>query len=497
MSDVSGPRDGGGPAAGAAGPGRIEPSSRTRGAARPRTDRAYRDAASFRDPSGTVFHRDGVVYRQINEIFAPEWERFLSSGLYEELAGRGLLVRHEEADLGLALDERAWRVIRPARVDFLSYPYEWSFSQLKDAALLTLAVQERAFERGLTLKDASAYNVQFVAGKPILIDSLSFEARTPGTPWAAYRQFCQHFLGPLALMAYRDPRCGLLLREFVDGLPLDLVARLLPFRTRVRLGLAAHVHAHARVQHRGSEADAARASRVRVSDTGQKALLDSLRRTVDGLRWTPAGTAWASYTTRTSYTETAAQTKASLVGELLRDCSSRTVWDVGANTGTFSELAAAAGRQVIALDSDPAAVERLYLRVRSDEVTGVMPLVVDLTNPSPALGWLLRERHSLLERAGEATVLALALVHHLAIANNVPLPEVSEFFAALGSELIVEFVPKDDPQTASLLASRQDVFPDYTLEGFRKAFAPYFDIVREAPIPESRRILFSMRRYQA
>ncbi len=453
--------------------------------------------ASFRDPSGAVFTRDGVVYRQIHATFAEEWRRFIDSGLYEDLAARRLVVRHEEADLGLALDGRAWRVIRPTQIDFISYPYEWSFSQLKDAALATLTLQEKALAAGMTLKDASAYNIQFVSGKPILIDSLSFETRAPGSPWVAYRQFCQHFLGPLALMAYRDPRCGLLLRDFIDGLPLDLVSRLLPARTRLRLGLAAHVHAQARAQRQGGGAQAARASRVRVSDTGQLALLDSLRRTVDGLRWAPAGTAWASYTTTTSYTPSAARAKAALVRELLADCRAATVWDVGANTGAFSAIAAAEGRQVIALDSDPAAIERLYLRVKSGEVKGVLPLVMDLANPSPALGWDLRERPSLLDRAGDSTVLALALVHHLAIAGNVPLPNVSAFFAALGSELIVEFVPKDDPQTAGLLASRADVFPDYTLDGFKAAFARDFRLVREVAIPESRRVLFSMRRTPA
>ena len=452
------------------------------------------DPASFRDPSGVVFARDGVVYRQIHAGFAEHWQRFIDSSLYRNLAAARLIVSHEDVDLGLALDKRAWRVIRPQQVDFISYPYEWSFSQLKDAALATLDNQAKALAAGMTLKDASAYNIQFVAGKPILIDSLSFETGVPGTPWVAYRQFCQHFLGPLALMAYRDPRCGLMLRDFIDGLPLDLVSRLLPGRTRFRLGLATHVHAHARAQRRVGEAEAARAGRARVSNTGQLALLDSLRRTIGGLRWEPSGTAWAGYTTTTSYTESAAQAKAALVRELLADCRAGTVWDVGANTGAFSEIAAAEGRQVIALDSDPAAIERLYLRVRSGEPKRVLPLVVDLANPSPALGWHLRERPSLLDRAGDSTVLALALVHHLAIAGNVPLRSMSAFFAALGSELIVEFVPKDDPQTATLLASRVDIFADYTVDGFKAAFASDFKLVREVAIPDSRRILFSMRR---
>ena len=219
---------------------------------------AERDAASFRDPSGFVFRRNGVLYRQVNRRFAGEWDAFLKSGLYDRLAADGILLRHDEAPLDMAfVPTDAHAVIKPRAVEFISYPYEWSFGQLKDAALLTLRAQALAAERGFTLRDASAYNVQFVDGRPILIDSLSFEPAEPGRPWDAYRQFCQHFLAPLALMAHRDPRLGLLLREYLDGIPLDLAARLLPLKTRLSVGLGSHIHLHARAQARPGGAAAA------------------------------------------------------------------------------------------------------------------------------------------------------------------------------------------------------------------------------------------------
>jgi hypothetical protein len=484
---------------------------------------ATRESASFRDPSGFVFYRDGVPYRQVNRRFAPEWDAFLSSGLYDRLANAGLLLPHEEAPPDLALTPDAHAVIKPKAVEFISYPYEWSFGQLKDAALLTLRAQAQALESSFTLRDASAFNVQFVDGAPILIDSLSFEPAEAGRPWDAYRQFCQHFVAPLALIAYRDVRLALLLREFLDGIPLDLAAALLPIRTRLNLGLASHIHLHARAQARSGEAaprvrplaeqakdDASAAARAgeagqagtgptgrggqRIGRTGQLAILDSLRSTIEKLDWDPQGTTWSGYTRVTSYSEPAAASKLGIVERFLEEAAGRWVWDLGANTGEFSRLAARLGRSALALDGDAAAVEQAYRQVKRDGERSVLPLVVDLSSPSPALGWALRERRSIVQRANADVVIALALVHHLAIGNNVPLDSIAEFFAALGPELIVEFVPKEDPMVVGMLAHRRDVFPDYTIDGFRSAFAPSFAIASEARVEDSPRTLFLMRR---
>jgi ribosomal protein L11 methylase PrmA len=455
------------------------------------------DPASYRDPSGVVFKRDGVVYRQINRVFADDWARFQSSGLCSELTKARLLIPHDEAPDVAPVDDRADRVIKPLQLDFVSYPYEWSFTQLKDAALTTLEIQERALHAGMSLKDASAFNMQFVDGRPVLIDSLSFTAAVPGEPWVAYRQFCQHFLAPLALMAYRDVRCGLLLQQFGDGIPLDLATSLLPGRTRLRPGLGAHLHLHARAQQKPGKGSGSGASRARVSDLGRMALLDSLRRTVEGLRWKPEGTQWSGYTAHTSYSPAAAEAKAKLVGEMLGRVQSERVWDIGANTGTYSAIAAAGGRRVIAFDSDAGAVEQLYLRVRAGEMRGVLPLVLDIANPSPASGWALQERRSLIDRGPAPVVMALALIHHLAIARNVPLDKVSALLAGIGTELLIEFVPKEDPQTQTLLEARDDIFPDYTLDGFRAAFSEHFRVLEEAQISDSQRTLFLMRRIDA
>jgi precorrin-6B methylase 2 len=464
--------------------------------------RVERDPASYRDPSGFVFRRDGDLLRQINDSFASDWRAFHDSGLYGALRDARLIVAHQSVGRDAAAGPNAIDVIRPEPIPFLSFPYEWSFGQLRDAALLTLRAQEEALDRGMTLKDASAFNVQFIGARPILIDSLSFERADEGAPWVAYRQFCEHFLGPLALIAYRDPRLALLTRDLTDGIPVDLSAGLLPARSRLRFGLLSHLHMHAGAQKRALHSRTAAAppgtvsDRRRMSRLQQRALLDSLRRAVEDLRWEPE-TTWSGYGHTTSYTAEAAAEKRQLVGELLDRMGGDWAWDIGANTGDFSEIAASGGRRVVAIDADPGAAELHYRRLRSTGSDAVLSIIGDLRAPSPALGWDLAERPSMFERANADVLLALALVHHVAIGGNVPLPSVTSTFARLSPRAIVEWVPKEDPQVVRMLAGRRDVFDGYSLDQFRSALREHFVIERELPIPGSARMLLALERHAA
>jgi hypothetical protein len=458
---------------------------------------AAQDPGSFRDPSGFVYRRTGVVYRQINRSFADEWDRLVASGLLDQLQARGWLVNHETVASDQALDPvSAHAVIRPDAIPFISYPYEWCFGQLKTAALQTLEIQQLANAAGFTLRDASAYNIQFLGAKPVLIDSLSFAPLRSGAPWLAYRQFCEHFLAPLALMAYRDVRLGMLSRQFVDGLPLDLASRLLPRRTLLRLGLLSHIHLHAGAQRRfGADGVDARGRRdQRIGDTARAALLDSLLRVVRGLRWQPAGTEWADYAENTSYGSQGEAAKDEIVRDLLDHSGGGVVWDLGANTGRYSRIAADRGHPVIAWDLDHGATERHFDRLRRDGRNDILPLIQDLANPSPGIGWAGVERASLFARANARIIMALALVHHLAIGRNVPLGRIAETLASLGPELIVEFVPKEDPMVRRMLSTRDDVFADYAVDGFRRAFSRAFDIAGERPVPGTSRIIYRMVR---
>ncbi|MBI5952731.1 MAG: class I SAM-dependent methyltransferase [Chloroflexi bacterium] len=448
-------------------------------------------SASFRDPSGFLFTRNGILHRQINRAYSKDYARLMDSGLYEKLVKASLLIPHVEVDQPPAKSDLAFKVIQPERVPFISYPYEWSFSQLKDAALATLSIQKRALKLDMSLKDASAYNIQFVRGKATLIDTLSFELYKEGEPWVAYKQFCQHFLAPLALMAYRDVRLSQLLRVYIDGVPLDLASELLPAKTKFNFGLLTHIHIHAGAQKRYSD-KAVTPRKGGMSKQALTGLIESLEATVRKLAWKPAGTEWGDYYDNTNYTDSAFEHKRQLVKEWSEEKKPALVWDLGGNTGVFSREAASSGAFTVSFDIDPAAVEQNYRTVKAVKEQNILPLVLDLTNPSPALGWDNAERDSFGARGPVDMALALAVIHHLAISNNVPLPQLADFFAAHCRWLVIEFVPKSDSQVKKLLASREDIFPNYSREGFEAAFSTRFKIHKSKAVRDSERTLYLM-----
>jgi hypothetical protein len=420
----------------------------------------------------------------------------MSSGLYEDLVNTGSMIPHQEVEVQPQEPDTASVILRPEPVSFISYPYEWCFSELKDAALATLDIQGRSLEFGMSLKDASAYNIQFHMGKPVLIDTLSFEGYQPGEPWVAYRQFCQHFLAPLALMALVDERLSQLLRVHIDGVPLDLASRLLPGKTRIIFGLASHIHLHAAAQKRYAGQKVNRPPGGGVSKTAMLGLLDSLRSAIASLKWNATGTEWADYYESNNYSSEAFEEKKRLVASFVERVKPGSIWDLGANTGEFSRIAGGYGAYAIAFDIDPAAVEMNYLEVKKRSETNILPLVMDLTNPSPASGWANRERNGLAQRGPADMVMALALVHHLAISNNVPLPAVSEYLATLGRTLMIEFVPKKDTQVQRLLAARKDIFAEYTREDFERSFNVDFKILSCEEVGGSERVIYLMERHQ-
>jgi hypothetical protein len=453
--------------------------------------------SSFRDPSGFVFLHEGRIRRWVSTEYGSTYDRLIASGLYDELKRERLLVSHIELSDAQEIGLPAHRVIEPELVPHISYPYEWSFTQLKDAALLTLEVQERALDRQMTLKDASAFNVQFMRCAPLLIDTLSFDQYREGEPWSAYRQFCQHFVAPLALMCKVDIRLGALFKHYLDGIPIDLGDRLLPARSKIRPGLLIHVHLHARsLRRHAATALKSLKKPPRVSRTALLGLVASLRAVVEGFEWEPAGTEWADYEDTHNYTSQADRAKRELVREflLMLDAPGRAIWDLGANTGAYSRIAADLGASVISFDIDPAAVDRHYRSLRSTGESRILPLLMDLTNPSPAVGWKNSERSAWNARGRPDILLALALVHHLAIGNNVPLPSIAEAFSELADDLVIEFVPKSDGQVQRMLGSRPDIFPDYHQAGFEGAFQLQYEIVRAGQLEGSERTIYCMRR---
>jgi hypothetical protein len=452
--------------------------------------------ASFRDPSGFVFRDEqGTLFRQVNRVCESDYRHLMDSGLYQDLVTNGLLVKHEDVGLENRLTDEACQVIRPEEIEFVSYPYEWCCSALKHAAILTLEVQRRAMGFGMCLKDASAYNVQFSAGRPIFIDTLSFERYYEGQPWVAYSQFCRHFLAPLALMANINIDLGRLLTLNVDGIPLDLASKMLPWRSCFDFGLLFHLHLHARMIKRYSSTSAGSVvagKTVRISKANLLSLLDSLKRTVRRQKWTPHATEWRDYYQTHSYTAESADRKKRIVLQYLQRSRPKTVWDLGANNGQYSRLASTMGATTIAFDIDPACVEMNYLSCLKNKDNRLLALRQDLVNPSSAIGWAHEERQSLADRGPVDVVMALALVHHLSIGNNLPFAKVARFFAQLGHILIIEFVPKTDCQVQRLLSSRQDIFSGYTQEEFEAAFREYFTIVDSAAVEKDGRVVYLM-----
>jgi len=451
--------------------------------------------ASFRDNCGYVFVKDNVIYRRVNSVYKKNYDLLMESGLYKKLVDKKMLVPHVEVDSMefFGSDNRdVYKCIKPRQIPYISYPYEWSFSQYKDAAILTLEIQKMALENGMTLKDASAYNIQFFEGKPVFIDTLSFEKYEKGKAWIAYQQFCQHFLAPLALMAYTDVRLSVLMRDYIDGIPLDLASQILPMRTRFKPSIMMHIHMHAKSQKK--YADKKVGEQKSISAFSLNAIIDGLQNAVQSLKWNPVGTEWGEYYTFTNYSDSAFQTKKDIIKSYIQEANPQMVWDIGANNGEFSALSSEKGIFTVAYDIDSVAVEKGYLRARESGEKNLLPLFLDLTNPTPGIGWQNTERSSFIDRGPVDMVYALALIHHISISHNMPFYKVAEMFAKISKWLVIEFVPKEDSQVQKLLQNREDIFPQYTKEYFEKEFKKYFEIHRADKVEGSLRTLYLMKK---
>ncbi len=449
--------------------------------------------SSFRDPNGYVFLKEGIIYRSVHERYQPHYDKLMKSGLYDELVKEKWLIPHREAEFDTTECPETYRILQPVPIPFISYPYEWCFSQLKDAALLTLNIQKTAMKYQMGLKDASGFNIQWKEGKPVFIDTLSFEIYQEGEPWVAYRQFCEHFLAPLALMCHTDVRLGLLLKDHIDGIPLDLARKLLPSRTKRSPSLLLHIHLHAKSILKNQTTTKAKPSGKRFSKTSLKGLIDNLESCVKNMRLKDDSSNWVNYYEETILGKEYLEHKQQLVKDFISELHPLLTWDLGANTGVFSRMLPEK-TMVISFDHDAGVVEKNYLTSREKGEKNILPLLLDLTNPSSAVGWNNKERFSIFGRTTPDLVMALALVHHLCISNNIPLAKLAAFFKELGPWLLIEFVPKEDPKIQELLKFREDIFHDYHQETFEESFGQWFTIVKKSSIQDSGRSLYLMQK---
>jgi hypothetical protein len=456
------------------------------------------DPGSFRDPDSRVFHTDDGVLRALSEQGLADWNALASSAFFGRLVADRKIVATELLDTpppGVELLERACAgVLRHERVPFVSYPYEWTFGMLRDAALLQLDLLLAALGDGMTLKDASPYNVQWRGAEPVFIDVGSFERLRESEPWAGYRQFCALYLYPLLLQAYKNIPFQPWLRGSLEGIEPREARRLLSLRDRFRRGVLTHVVLHARLEK--SYAGEAGGVRRDLRAAGfRKELLEAnaqrLRKLVAGLAWEPEATAWSGYRSAGTYTDEDAERKDAFVRAAVADGNWHLVWDLGANDGRHARIAAESAHYVVALDRDPAVVDGLYRVLKDKGATSILPLVFDVADPSPALGWRGLERKSLPERGKPELTLCLALLHHLAITDNVPVRELLGWLRSLGTAVVIELVTREDPMAQRLLAAkRAGAHPDYERDAFERRLKEAFDVRRSEMLSSGNRVLY-------
>lgn len=449
--------------------------------------------SSYRDPSGFIFESGGIIYRQVNLNFKTAFDHFIETGCYDALVKQGLLIPHQELNENLTGSSECYKTLRPERIPFVSYSYEWSFDMLKDAALLTLDVLKVAMDHGLTLKDATPYNVQWYKGKMIFIDTLSF-VEYEEKPWIAYRQFCEQFLAPLLLMHYSKTSFHQLQLAWIDGIPLHEASKLLPFRSRFSLHTFLHIHLHAKVSRR----ETGRSNKTGVfSRQKMQNLITSLTLLINKLRAPVQPSNWQGYYAEAETRSTYLDSKKELVRNWIAELKDvRTAADLGANDGMFSRIAAQQGLTVLAADGDPYCVNAMYLDLKKTGEKNVQPLIMDLANPSPATGLNNQERDSFIQRLRPDLVLALAVIHHLTIGKNIPLEHLAGFFSVTRNYLIIEFVPKEDAKVQLLLANKPDIYEHYTIDNFKAIFGACFTIEKQEQIAQSGRTLFLLRKKQ-
>jgi SAM-dependent methyltransferase len=459
--------------------------------------RTQREPGSFRDRGNRVFYHAGAVFRGLNERGLKEWETLSSTSFFQHFMGSGKLVHTEQVaatETPELFQAEQWSaVLTHQRIPFISYPYEWSFGMLQDAALLQLELQLAALDEDMTLKDASPFNIQWVGTSPVFIDIPSLERLAPGEPWVGYEQFCQLFLYPLFLQAYKDIPFQPWVRGCIDGITSQDCYHLMSLRDLIRPGVFLNVALQAWA--RARYARTAQDIKKDLREAGfHKALIKTnvtrLRKTIHQLSWKRTHSPWSHYTSDNSYTDASREQKAAFVRQVVNSRSWNLVWDLGCNLGTFSRIAAAHARYVIAMDADHLTVERLYQTLKAEGNTTILPLVNNVADSSPNLGWRGLERKALAERGTPDLTLCLALLHHVVIGANIPLDEFIDWLAGLGTEVVIEFVTRQDPMVRALLQHKNDHYPDYEVEYFERSLAEAFTVVRREVLSGETRILY-------
>ncbi|MDH3638389.1 MAG: methyltransferase [Gammaproteobacteria bacterium] len=458
------------------------------------------ESGSFRDRHGRIFYIDDRVYRGLSEKALDDWRALANTRLFAHHVQHGSLIGTRELDQAPSTDRSVgeWAgMLGHDPVPFITYPYEWSFQMLKDAALLQLTLILDALDEGLMLKDASSFNVQWRGSSPVFIDITSFEKLDERSPWGGYRQFCQLFLFPLMIQAFKNIDFHVLLRGDLEGISSELAANLMSFRDYLRPGVLPHIVMQAKLQSR--LATSQKDIKGDLKQAGfNKALIQSnvkrIKRLVEKLEWAPSESQWSGYIHLDHYSSAATNAKQAFVKRAVSSRHRRLVWDLGCNTGVYSRIAGEHAEYVIAMDADHLAVDRFYTQLKSEIISNITPIVNNLADSSPSLGWRNRERKTLEQRGTPDLILCLALVHHVVIGANIPLDEFIEWLSELDGDLVIEFVDKQDKMVQALLRNKDDVYTDYRRKHFEDCLARYYAIRAEETLENEARFLYYAER---
>lgn len=463
------------------------------------TPQADYDPGSFRDRDSRVLVKDDRIFRVLSPRASANWDRLRSSQFFHRLLESNKIVATWEADEShvptSTATDRWCRVLEHERIPFLSYPYEWTFSMLKRAALLQLEILVESIAANLWLQDASSYNIQWFGTQPVFIDIGSFEEYPEGEPWVGYNQFCQLFLYPLMLTAYRGVSYQPLLRGTIDGIDPEFMRNLMSMRDLLRRGVFTNVVMQSHLNRAARDSNFSIRSTVREMRFPKESLLNllnQLRNLVSSLEWNPRKSVWSDYEETHQYPADDQDFKSKFVVDIAASRKPALVWDLGSNTGSYSLLVAPHADYVIGIEADTVAVEKFYRRLIDANVGNVLPLVNNLADPSPSLGWRGAERAPLTSRGQPDLILCLALVHHMVLAANVPMVEFLNWLGSFRADVVFEFVTRQDPMVKRLLLNKRDSYTDYGLSLIEEQLTGVFNVSSKAVLPSGTRHLYHL-----
>lgn len=435
------------------------------------------EPSSYKDADGSVFYANGKVYRSIHPSFEPQYRSLKADNFYEKAIAKGYLTPFNEIQIENKL------YLESEKISFITYPYEWGFEQLKTAAIFQLDFLRFCLEHNCILKDASPYNIQFVDGKPVFIDILSIIPYVENTHWKAYKQFCEFFLSPLLLSYYFVGNWNRNLLIDIEGIPLQKTSSVLPFKSLSNSLASVHIIAQSKMKGSKANADSIKFPKSKITS-----IINHLRLGIQELKPKENKSNWSNYANELPYSKQEIELKQETIKAWIGDTRFNTLLDVGANNSMFVKGIGDQIQQIVLIDNDMSVIDAIY---KENKKKNILPLHVDITNTSPAIGINLNERQAFFERLKPELTMALAVIHHLFHSRNIPLPKIAEIFKTCSPLLIIEFINETDEMFLKI-QNPENKHP-YNKEVFETAFKKHFTITKTVEIKADKRTLYFMQ----